>query len=101
VLALLGDDAPNRARWTALARTSRGTPTVLRRLGRDATLDLLEMSYTLSMCNLHVLLGYPLLELPGRQRFDGLLGEQPITSSAAKVLDLTDPAPVSEVQAKR
>jgi predicted acylesterase/phospholipase RssA len=96
VIALLGDDAASRARWTALARTSRGTPTVLRKLGRDSTLDLLEMSYTLSMCNLHVLLGYPLRELPGRPRFERLLGEQPVTAPTSKVLDLTDPAPVQE-----
>lgn len=76
VIALLGDDADSRATWKARADASIKVPTVLRKLGRDTTLDLLEHSYVLAMCNLHVLLGYPLPEqLPSRERFGRLLQE--------------------------
>jgi hypothetical protein len=73
VLAVLGDDHAARARWQARARANRSLPTVLRRLGPETTLDLLEHSYVVAMCNLHVLLGYPLLSLPAHDRFTRLL----------------------------
>lgn len=73
VLDLLGDTAENRAAWKARAEASRTVPTVLRALGRDTTVDLLEHSYVLAQCNLHVLLGHPLTGLPGRDRFTRLL----------------------------
>jgi hypothetical protein len=73
VLSLLGDDPAARAHWESRARASAGVATVLRKLGPDTTVDLLEHSYVLAMCNLHVLLGYPLSALPPRQRFDRLL----------------------------
>jgi hypothetical protein len=73
VIAALGDDDASRRHWGDLADRSRDVPTVLRHLGRDTTLDLLEHSYVLAMCNLHFLLGYPLLPLPGRERFARLL----------------------------
>jgi predicted acylesterase/phospholipase RssA len=73
VVALLGDDPAERTRWAARADASAGAPTVLRKLGRDMTLDLLEHAYVLAMCNLHVLLDHPLLPLPERDRFERLL----------------------------
>jgi len=74
VVALLGDDEVARTRWRERADASRSVATVLRRLGRETTLDLLEHSYVLTMCNLHVLLGHPLMQLPNRERFARLLG---------------------------
>ncbi|SOC50262.1 hypothetical protein SAMN05660748_3004 [Blastococcus aggregatus] len=85
VLDLLGDTAENRAAWTARAEASSGVPTVLRALGRATTLDLLEHSYVLAMCNLHVLLGLPLTELPGRDRFARLLGDTGVQRRAERV----------------
>ena len=41
--------------------------------GRPTSTALLEHSYLLAMCNLHVLLGYPLLDLPAPQRFEALI----------------------------
>jgi predicted acylesterase/phospholipase RssA len=75
VLKLLGDDETTRAGWQARAKASRDVATVLRKLGVDTTLALLEHSYVLAMCNLHVLLDYPLLPLPARERFTRLLGQ--------------------------
>ena len=74
VLDLLGDDPAARRRWEDITVASTRVPTVLRKLGRQTTIDLLEHAYTLSMCNLHVLLGYPLGPLPSRERFERLLG---------------------------
>ncbi|MDO8143828.1 MULTISPECIES: patatin-like phospholipase family protein [unclassified Isoptericola] len=75
VLDLLGDDDESREAWRARADSNADVPTVLRRLGRTATVDLLEHSYVLAMCNLHVLHGYPLLDLPERERFERLLDD--------------------------
>jgi hypothetical protein len=74
VIALLGDDGASRAAWEARTTKDATVPTVLRKLGRGTTVDLLEHSYVLAMCNLHVLLGYPLRPLPGRDRFERLFG---------------------------
>lgn len=71
-LSLLGGGEA-RAAWAKKASRSRGVKTVLRSLGRDDTLNLLEHSYVLAMCNLHVLLDYPLLPTPGADRFTRLL----------------------------
>jgi Patatin-like phospholipase len=73
VIAALGDDEASRKRWAAIAASSPLVPTVLRRLGRAVTLQLLEHSYVLAMCNLHVILGYPLLPMPSKDRFERLL----------------------------
>jgi hypothetical protein len=81
VLALLGDTADGRQRWAARAAASRRVPTVLRKLGPDTTVDLLEHAYLLAMCNLHVLLDYPLLAEPVRARVARLLpGDRPATA---------------------
>jgi predicted acylesterase/phospholipase RssA len=73
VLAALGDTEESRQRWAAIAARSPAVPTVLRSLGRDVSVGLLEHAYVLAMCNLHVILGYPLLPLPGRDRFERLV----------------------------
>lgn len=85
VLDLLGDSAENRTAWEARAEASRTVPTVLRALGRETALDLLEHSYVLALCNLHVLLGYPLGDLPGRDRFARLLDGAATARTADRV----------------
>jgi predicted acylesterase/phospholipase RssA len=77
VLALLGDTKEGRQYWSRRAAASRTMPTVLRQLGREHSIDLLEHAYLLAMCNLHILLGYPLLSGAARDRVARLLGEQP------------------------
>lgn len=74
VIDLLGGDAA-RDRWKQRAAASKDVPTVLRKLGRETTLDLLEHAYVLAACNLHVLLGYPLTALPRRERFSRLIDQ--------------------------
>ena len=97
VLELLGDDEASRARWAQQADRARGVATVLRKLGRETTIDLLEQSYVLAMCNAHVALGYPLLELPKRERFaamiDGIArpGASAPSAAAPSSIDLRDP----------
>ena len=78
VITLLGDDTSQRQKWKTKAEASVKVATVLRKLGADTTLDLLEHSYVLAMCNLHIILGYPLFPLPARDRFARLL-ERPTT----------------------
>jgi hypothetical protein len=65
--------------------------TVLRRLGRDVTLDLLEHAYLLAMCNLHVLLGYPLAAEPVRQRVARLLAKPTPTGVAGAAVGAAPP----------
>ncbi|MDD7933725.1 hypothetical protein PH190_14820 [Actinomycetospora straminea] len=77
VLTLLEDGPEGRAAWQRRAEDSRAVPTVLRALGREVTVDLLEHSYIQAMCNLHVLLDYKLLSLPDRARFARLLDGPP------------------------
>ena len=55
---------------------------VLRKLGPAATVDLLEHAYLLAMCNLHVLLGYPLLAEPVRERVGRLLAGDAVRRGA-------------------
>jgi hypothetical protein len=61
------------ADWPAITTLNRATPTVLGKLGRTTTVRLLYSAYLLAMCNLHVLLGYPLLEPPDPNRFARLI----------------------------
>lgn len=61
-IAWLGDSDGERAAWAEVADQSRKLPTVLRKLGPEATARLLWHSYVLAASNLHVLL--PVFELP-------------------------------------
>jgi len=73
VVAALGDDDASSEAWQHRAAASMQVPTVLRGLGRETTIDLLDHAYVPTMCNAHVELGYSLLELPGHERFERLL----------------------------
>jgi hypothetical protein len=72
VLDLLGGDNESRKQWAAIARASSDVKTVLSKLGRPTTAALLEHAYVLAMCNLHILLDNPLLNLPPRERLETL-----------------------------
>jgi predicted acylesterase/phospholipase RssA len=63
VLALL---EPRKDYWTTLARSCATEKTSLSKFGTRRAANLLEHGYVLAMCNLHVLLGSPLLPLPDR-----------------------------------
>lgn len=66
-----------RREWRADCDANAAVHTTLRKLGPAVTARLLHQAYVLAMVNLHVILNYPLLPLPDRQRF----------------LDLVDPSP--------
>jgi hypothetical protein len=62
--------------WRETARLNSAVATTLRRLPERATARLLHHSYVLAMINLHVILGYPLLDVPTREHFSLLLASQ-------------------------
>lgn len=69
------DEEDARKRWQAIADDNAAIGTVLSRLGIERTARLLHHAYVLAMVNLHVVLDYPLLELPSHERFAALAGE--------------------------
>jgi hypothetical protein len=69
VVRALGDTS--RA-WATDARANAQVKTSLSKMGVPVTARLLHHAYVLAMCNLHTLLGYPLLPMPDRQRFVNL-----------------------------
>jgi predicted acylesterase/phospholipase RssA len=56
--------------WKALARPSAGVPTTLLGLKRAVIARLLRHAYVQAMVNLHVILDYPLLEIPTTKQFE-------------------------------
>jgi Patatin-like phospholipase len=59
--------------WAADARANAQVKTSLSKMGVPVSARLLHHAYVLAMCNLHTLLGYPLLAMPDRQRFVNLV----------------------------
>jgi predicted acylesterase/phospholipase RssA len=72
-LAALGGDATKRKEWDEIADKNSRVATVLSALGADVSVRLIRHGYVLAMVNLHVILGYPLLEMPSEERFRRLL----------------------------
>jgi predicted acylesterase/phospholipase RssA len=66
VVHALGDTSES---WAADARANAQVKTSLSKIGVPVSARLLHHAYVLAMCNLHTLLGYPLLPMPDRQRF--------------------------------
>jgi len=62
-----------RAEWARIAAENSAVKTTLRGLGHEVSARILHHAYVLAMVNLHVLLDYPLLEIPGHQRFEQLI----------------------------
>jgi predicted acylesterase/phospholipase RssA len=72
-LERLGYNKATRQEWQAIADQNSRVATVLSSLGDQVAARLLRHGYVLAMVNLHVILGYPLLELPAHDRFEGML----------------------------
>lgn len=70
-LAALGD---GEQAWQLTAEQNSRVGTALSALGVEVAARLLHHAYVLAMINLHVLLDYPLLEIPDRKRFEQLAG---------------------------
>ncbi len=72
-LALLNAGSVSREDWGKIAKQDAAVHTTLLGLGSEVTVRLLHHAYVQAMVNLHIILGYPLLELPNRERFAALL----------------------------
>jgi hypothetical protein len=59
--------------WKKIAKANAAVPTTLVAFSEEDTARLLHHAYVLAMVNLHVVLGYPLLDVPPRQRFRDLI----------------------------
>ena len=64
---------PERSDWDATAERSARASTSLSPMGEAVTIDLLRHGYVLAMVNLHVILGYPWLEVPTRESFEAMV----------------------------
>lgn len=62
-----------RGEWADIVACNKSVATTLKALGRDASARLLCHAYATAMANLHVILGYPLLDVPSVDRFTHLL----------------------------
>jgi hypothetical protein len=71
VIESLGDC--NRDEWARIAASNVSVKTTLRSLGRVASARLLHHAYVTAMANLHVILNYPLLDVPALDRFEGFV----------------------------
>src|SRR5207237_7786998 len=58
--------------WQQIAKEDGTTATTLSALGVDRSAQLIYHGYVVAMMNSHIVLGYPLLSLPARQRFVAL-----------------------------
>lgn len=64
---------PERSDWKAMAERCAHTRTNLSAMGASRTVDLLRHGYVLAMANLHVILDYPLLDVPSRESLEALV----------------------------
>lgn len=71
VLDWLGPDG--RDAWKSIANANAEVKTTLKALGAEASARLLRHAYVLAMCNLHVILDYPLHEIPDERSFADLV----------------------------
>ncbi|MAG56347.1 MAG: hypothetical protein CMJ83_08665 [Planctomycetes bacterium] len=66
-------DPQTEAEWARIAHENATLPTTLNALGQETSARLLRHGYVLAMCDLHVILDYPLLDIPGPKAFDELV----------------------------
>jgi len=71
VIEMLGE--ATRDEWAGIVARNKSVSTTLKALGRDTSASLLRHAYVTAMANLHVILGYPLLDMPSEDRFTDLL----------------------------
>lgn len=64
---------PEEAAWAKIAETSSGLGTTLWGFGGSTGAELLRRGYALAMANLHVLLDYPLADVPDLAAFEELV----------------------------
>ncbi|MDQ3985862.1 MAG: patatin-like phospholipase family protein [Actinomycetota bacterium] len=69
VLKLLGND---EAEWEDIAKKNAVVKTTLSKLGVEVSARLLRHGYALAMANLHVVRGYPLIDVPSQAYFEEL-----------------------------
>jgi hypothetical protein len=67
IIGILGD--ASRTEWSAIVARNICIRTTLRSLGQDTSARLLRHAYVTAMANLHVILGYPLLDVPTVAKF--------------------------------
>jgi hypothetical protein len=60
--------------WVQIAKEDCAVGTTLWGFGTEVSARLMRHAYLLAMANLHVILGYPLIDVPGRESFEGMLG---------------------------
>lgn len=68
VIAALGGEKP----WREIAEANEKVKTTLSPLGMTTTARLMRHAYVLAMANLHVILDYPWLDVPGPEYFEEL-----------------------------
>jgi predicted acylesterase/phospholipase RssA len=73
VIDHLGDDDGRRAEWARTAEANRSVTTALSKIPPDRAAALVRHAYVLTMANCHALLDYPLLPVPGPERFRELV----------------------------
>jgi hypothetical protein len=70
---LLGED--NRDFWSTEAAANRAVKTTLSRIDSERAQSLIRHAYVLAMVNTHVLLDYPLFDVPDSGRFAELVSK--------------------------
>ncbi len=73
IKVLNASEGESETEWEGFTRASRGVKTSLSRLGPERSANLLRHGYLLAMANCHVILGYPLVAMPPRGRFFGMV----------------------------
>jgi hypothetical protein len=71
-LAKLEDGGLSEQQWKQRAKDNSEVPTTLVAFDKEVTAQLLHHAYVLAMVNLHVILGYPLCDVPALERFQEL-----------------------------
>lgn len=71
-LKALGDSGEKRDEWKAIAEANSTVATVLWDIGLEVGARLIRHAYVLAMINTHVILGYPLLEVPEKSYFEAM-----------------------------
>ena len=72
-LTKLGDTAEPRKEWVSIAAANSRVATVLWGIGPAVGARLIRHGYVLAMINTHVILGYPLLDVPDHADFEEML----------------------------
>ena len=69
MLAALGDTDERREAWAEEVAANAAVKTQLSKMPADRVASIVHQAYVVTMCNAHVILGFPLLPVPDRSRF--------------------------------